>query len=111
MYNKVEDKWQCTNKAQEAGKPEKCNSYATGIPNQNSKDGPAVIDNNNNKVNYIFPGPPQEDDKRASAKVTQKLHKEFSDVFTGIGCLMAHSHCKQSQKVKPYQVSPRHVAV
>ena len=32
-------------------------------------------------------------DKRASEVLTNKIHNEFSDVLSGIGCLRVHSHC------------------
>ena len=70
IYNKTEDEWQCTNKTQEAGKPEKCSVNKTVILNSSSKDNATAIDNSNSKISFFIPVPQQEADKRTSAEIT-----------------------------------------
>ena len=60
---------------QETGEPEKCNVNTASFPNLNRKDNATIIDNNNRKLNYFISGLQQKADKRASAYITQKLHK------------------------------------
>ena len=44
-----------------------------------------VIDKEPNTINYFIPDPDQDNDKRASAEITQQLQRAFKDVFNGIG--------------------------
>ena len=44
-----------------------------------------VTDKEPNTINYFLPGPNQDNNKRASAEITQQLERDFKDVFTGIG--------------------------
>ena len=44
-----------------------------------------MLNNNNFIIDYFIPGPDREADKRKSAKITNLIHKEFSDIFSGIG--------------------------
>ena len=46
-----------------------------------------IIDKEPNKINTFLPGPNQDNYKRVSAEITQQLQRDFTDVFTGIGCL------------------------
>ena len=39
-----------------------------------------------NKIDYFITGPDMEVNTVASAETTQKIHYEYSDVLTGIGC-------------------------
>ena len=45
-----------------------------------------VFDNEPNKINYFFPGPSQDNNKRVIVEITQQLQRDFKDVLTGIGC-------------------------
>ena len=38
------------------------------------------------KINYFLSGPNRDNDKGASTEITQKLQREFKDVFNGTGC-------------------------
>ena len=51
-----------------------------------NKDKPTVIDKEPTTISYFLPGPNKGNDKRATVEITQKLQKEFQDVFNGIGC-------------------------
>ena len=53
-----------------------------------------VIDKEPNTLNYFFPGPKQDSDKRLSAETTQKLWRYFKDVFTGIGYFDGTFYCR-----------------
>ena len=35
----------------------------------------------NNEINYILPGPNQDNDRRASAEITKQLQRDFEDFF------------------------------
>ena len=48
----------------------------------------------NNEIEYFLPGPNKENDKKASTNITKQIQKEFEEVFTGIGCLRGHFHCR-----------------
>ena len=86
----------------EAGKPEKCNVNTNSIQNLNNIDNPSVINNDNSKINLFLQGPGQEADKRACAEITQKLHKEFNNVFAGIGCFDGTFFLQTRLRIKPY---------
>ena len=65
---------------------------------------------NNNEIKYFLLGPSKDSDKKASTEIRKQLHKEFEDVFTGIGCFDGTFSLQVKQDSKPYQASPRHVA-
>ena len=46
----------------------------------------------------------QETDKKASAELTQQLHREFKDVFIGIRCFNGTLSLKIKPESKPIQV-------
>ena len=83
-------------KIQETGKSKKCNVNTTDIPNSNSKDSPTVTDYNNTQK--LFQSRPQ-----TSREITHELHKEFYDVFTGIGCIDSTFPLQMKPESKPYQ--------
>ena len=62
-----------------------------------------VTDNINSKINYFIPGPQQEPDKMVSAEIMQQFHREFKDVFTGIGCFNGTFSLHMKLDSKPYQ--------
>ena len=43
------------------------------------------------------------------AELTQQIHKEFNDVFNGIGCFKGTFSLQLKLDRRPYQVPPRHV--
>ena len=49
-------------------------------------------------------------DKRKSTELTQQLHKEFDNVFNGIGCFDGTFSLQLKPDSRPYQAPPRHVA-
>ena len=49
-------------------------------------------------------GAQQENDRRAREEITQQLHREFKDVFTGIGCFNGTFSLKTKLDRKPYQL-------
>ena len=71
-----------------------------------NKDKSMVIDNENSRINYILPGPIQDNEKRASSEITQKLQRGFKDVFTGIGCFDGTFSLQLKPDSKPYQELP-----
>ena len=70
----------------EADRPKKCYTNTDSNSKSNNKDKPTVTDNENSKINYFFPGPNQDNDKRVSPEITQQLQRDFKDVFTRVGC-------------------------
>ena len=46
-----------------------------------------------------------------SVETTLKIHDEYSDVFTGIGCFKGTFSLQVKDDVKAYQVQLRHIAV
>ena len=48
--------------------------------------------------------------KKRSAETAQQLHKEFEDVFNGIGCFNNTFSLQLKLDSKPYQAPPRCVA-
>ena len=48
----------------------------TAFKNSN-KDKPVVIDKDPNTIYYFLPGPNQDNDKRASAEITQEIQRHF----------------------------------
>ena len=109
-YNKKKDESQCTNKMLEAGKLEKVNVNITGIPNSDSKDNATVIDKSQSIINYLIAGSQQEADKGARVEITHKNYIKSSVMYAlELGVLMAHSHCRQNQKLS-HTMAPKHVA-
>ena len=62
-----------------------------------------VIDNNNSKINYFIPGLQQEDDRKASAELTQQLDSEFKGVFMRIRNMSNTFSLQTKPDSKPYQ--------
>ena len=46
-----------------------------------------VIDTEPNTLNYFLRYYFQDNNTRVSAEITWKLHRDFKDIFTGIGCI------------------------
>ena len=66
-----------------------------------------VIDKEPNTINYFFPDPNQDNDKRVSAKITQQLQGDFKDVYTGIGYFDGTLSLQVKPDSKLYQAPPR----
>ena len=64
----------------------------------------------NETTEYFLSGPNHESDKKKSAESTQQIHKDFDDVFNGIGCSEGTFSLQLKPDSKPYQAPPRHVA-
>ena len=69
-----------------------------------------VKTNPDKPTNYFIAGPSCESDKRKNAKSTQRIHKEFEDVFNGIWCFEGTFSLQLKPNRKPYQVLPWHFA-
>ena len=67
----------------------------------------------NNKVNlkadYFVASLNTKTDRATSAETATKIHNEFNNMFTGIGCFMGTFSLKSNDDTKPYQVPPRYV--
>ena len=71
---------------QEAGRPVTFLTNTDNISKSNNKDKPKVTANENGIINYFFPDPNKDNNKKVSAEKTQQLQRVFKDVFTGFGC-------------------------
>ena len=98
-----------TNTIQEATRAEKCFVNTNIFSKFKNNDKSIVIDKEPNKVNYLFPDPTQDNDKRMSVEIMQKLQRDFTDVFAGIGCFNGTFSLQVKLDSKLYQVSQRHV--
>ena len=56
-----------------------------------------------NKINYLLPGPSQDNYKGASAEIIQQLQRDYKDVFTGISCFDGIFSLQVRPDSKPYQ--------
>ena len=49
-------------------------------------------------------------DKSNSKAMTQRIHKEYGEVFKGIGCFKGTFSLQLKLDSKPYQAPPKHIA-
>ena len=56
----------------------------------------------NQKTDYSITGSGKEADRQARAEETIKIHQEYGNVFTGIGCSIGFFSL-QFKDMKPYQ--------
>ena len=80
----------CTNKAtpQSTNKMQETDSISKS---DNTKK--TMVNNKlSNTVDYFFPGPYHDNNKRVSAKIMQQLKRDFEDVVNGIGCFDGTFH-------------------
>ena len=77
---------QGSNHGQETGTAEKCCTNKDNISNsKNNNTKPMVEAKANRSTEYFLAGPTYDSDKRKSVESTQQIHKDFDDVFNGIG--------------------------
>ena len=69
-----------------------------------------ITNNCTNMPDYFRPSANREADKEASRILTQKIHNDFSDVFTGIGCFDGTFKLQVREGSHLYQAPPRRVA-
>ena len=101
---------QYPNMMQEADRAEKCYTNTDRISKFHNKDAPMVIDNELYTINYFLPGPNEDNNKRASAEITQEIQRYFKELFTGIGCFHGMFSLQIKPDHKPYQAAPSCVA-
>ena len=89
----------------------------TGIPNcktHSKKDHRSDnVDANQSNINisdYFRCSAKIEADKETSKAIMQRIHNEFSDIFTGIGCFEGIFKLRVKEGSCPYQALPRRVA-
>ena len=68
-----------------------------------------AIDYDVSKIKSFLLGP-DSNDKRASTEITQRLHREFKYVFSGIGYFNGTFSLQVKSDSKPYQALPRCIA-
>ena len=95
---------------QETGRAAKCCANKDSISKSTNNSTTLMADTNANKpTNYFILGPNCDTDKRKNAALTQQIHKEFNDVFNGIGCFEGASSLQLKLDSRPYQAPPRGV--
>ena len=62
------------------------------------------------EIDYFIAGLDKEANRVASPETKQKIHNEYSDVFTGIRCFKCAFSFQVKDDAKPYQVPPRYKA-
>ena len=69
-----------------------------------------VINNNSIISDYFMSCANKEEDKKVCRLITQKIHRKFSDVFTGARCLKGTFKLQLREGNHPYQIPSRRVA-
>ena len=102
------------NTKQETHGAAKCCANTDSISNSTNNSTKSMVDTNAYKQNkptkYFLSGPGYDTDKKKSAELTQQIHKEFNNVFNGIGCFKGTFSLQLGPDSRLYQVSLRHVA-
>ena len=105
------DATQESNDKQEMYEAVKCCANTTSISKStNNSNGSTINTNANTLMKYFLSSPSYETDKRKCAELTQQIHKEFDNVFNGIGCFEGIFLLQLKPDSRPYQVPPRCVA-
>ena len=102
---------QQSNPRQETNRAEKF--YTKTDTNSKSTDNntkPMVDTKANKSTEYFLSSPNYNSNKRKCAEATQQVHKDFDDVFNGIGYFVGTFSLKLKSDSKPYQTPLRCVA-
>ena len=91
---------------QETVRAEKCYTNMDSISKSNNK-AEQMVKSNSYKTEYFLSGPSYESDKKRITKTTQKIHKDFEDVFNGIWCFNGTISLQIKPDSKPNQVPLR----
>ena len=62
------------------------------------------------EIDHLIAGLETKDNGVASAKTTQIMHNDYSDIFIGNGCLKGTFSLQIKDYAKQYQVPPRYIA-
>ena len=90
---------------------EKCYTNMDSISKSRDNDTkPMVKTKSNETTEYFLSGLTYESNKKKSAESTQQIHKDFDDVFNGIGCFEGTLSLQLKPDSKPYQAPLRHMA-
>ena len=100
-----------SNTDQETDGAAKCCANTDSISKSTNNSSKSTVHTNANKpTNYFLSGPNCDTDKRKSAELAQQIHKEFNDVFIGIGCFEGTFSLQLKLDSRLYQVPLRCVA-
>ena len=88
---------------QETVKAEKYCTNTDSISKYSNKSKPMVESRLSETINYFLSGPSYDSDKKRSTEITQQLHKDFDEVFNGIGCFDGTFSLQLKLDSKPYQ--------
>ena len=72
------------------------------LKERDSNTNPMVITKSNKRTECFLSGPTYESDKRKGAESTWQIHKDFDDMFNGIGCFEGTFSLQLKPDSKPY---------
>ena len=84
--------------------------HDTSMPANSFKNNLYANDKIKQGIDYFIAGPGMESNIVENTETTLKIHTEYNDVFTGIGCFKGAFSLWVKDGAKPYQVLLRHVA-
>ena len=93
---------------EETDRAEKCYTNMDSILKLRDNNTKAMVKTKCTKATeYFLLGPTYESNKKKSAVSTQQIHKDFDDMFNGIGCFEGIFSLQLKSDSKPYQTPPR----
>ena len=96
---------------QETGRVEKCYTNVDSSSKSRDNKTKAMVETKSHKTTkYFLSGLYYESNKKKSAESTHQIHKDFNDVFNGIGCFEGTFSLQLKPDSKPYWAPPRHMA-
>ena len=97
-------------KQETSGAEKYCTNKDSISNSTNNNTKPMAEAKANKSTEYFLAGPTYDSNKRKSVESTQQIHKDFDDIFNGIGCFEGTFSLQLKPDSKPYQALPRYVA-
>ena len=85
------------------------NKQENSKPNNSFKNNLHTNNKTKQEIDYFIAGPGTEANRVASAEITQKMHDDVSDIFTGNGCFKGTFSLQVKYDTKPYKALLRHI--
>ena len=95
---------------QERNEAEKCYKNMDSISKLRKNNTKQMVKTKSIKTMEYFLSDPTHESKKKSAESTQQIHKDFDDMFNGIGCFEGTFSLQLKPDNKPYQAPLRCVA-
>ena len=100
-----------SNPRQETNVAEKCCTITdSSSKSTDNNTKPTEKTKANESAEYFLSGPNYNSNKRKGAEATQQIHRDFDDVFNGIGCFEGTFLLQLKPDSKLYQAPPRCMA-